>query len=54
MAGEVFVGVFGQDEAGGAQHGPGILTGRGQHVDRVVGGAVDDDEPLVVGEDDLR
>ena len=52
MARELLVGVLGQDEPGRAEHGPGILAGRGEHVDRVVVLAVGHDEPVVVGADD--
>ena len=52
LRGEFLVVVFGEDEAGGAQDGPGVLAGRAEHVDGVVGRAAGDDEPVVVGQDD--
>ena len=51
VVGQVRVGVLGEDEPGGAQDGPGILTGRGEDVDGVILRAVGDDEPFVIGEE---
>jgi hypothetical protein len=50
VAGEVLVGVLGQDEPGGPQDGPGVFAWWGEDVDGVVAGAVCNNEPLVVGE----
>src|ERR1700733_9062505 len=52
VAGEVLVGVLGQDEPGGAEDRPWIFVRRGEDVDGLVAGAVGDDEPLVLGEND--
>src|ERR1700722_12607818 len=42
----------GEDERGGAEDRPGVLAWLGEDVDGVVAGAVGDDEPLVLGEND--
>src|SRR6185437_15830191 len=54
VAGQVFVGVLGQDEPGGAEHRGGVFSRRGKDVDGVLLRAVGNDEPFVVSEDDLR
>ena len=53
VAGEILVGVLGQDEPGGGQDDHWVLAWRGEDVDRMVADAVGNDEPFVVGQDDL-
>ena len=52
MAGEVFVGVLRRDDPSCPQDVPRVLAGRSENVDRMVTGAVGNDEPLVADEDD--
>src|ERR1700730_3410391 len=53
VAGEILVGVLGQDEPGGGKDDHWVLAWRSEDVDRVVADAVGNDEPFVVGQDDL-
>src|ERR1700743_163915 len=52
-AGEVLVGVLRHHEPGGGEDGHRVFARRGEDVDGVVAHAVGDDEPFVVGQDDL-
>src|SRR5215469_1029275 len=53
LFGQFLVGILRQDQAGDPQDRHGVLAGRPQHADRVIGLVMGHDEPVVVGQDDV-